>query len=210
MTKSLRFLLGVTALCVAAPATAQTSVPTPAPSLQTGDSLILAVWRKPELSGGFRVGANGAIHHPLYQEVEVAGVPLEAAQQRLKIFLQRFEANPQFVVQPFFRVVVGGAVANPSLYYFGPEITIPEAITLAGGATEDAGRVKKVRLIRDGQLFQLSLDDRDANSLRIPVRSGDQIIVEGRRRNPLDYAQPVISVLSTIGSFITMWAVLTK
>ena len=42
-------------------------------TLKPGDMVRVTVWRKPELSGDFRVLADGSIAHPLYQAINVTG-----------------------------------------------------------------------------------------------------------------------------------------
>ncbi|HEY9450735.1 MAG TPA: polysaccharide biosynthesis/export family protein, partial [Gemmatimonadaceae bacterium] len=76
--------------------------------LQPGDMVKVTVWRNTEMSGDFVVGVNGALRHPLYQEVPIAGIPLHQVEERLTKFLTKYEQNPQLVVEPLFKVTVGG------------------------------------------------------------------------------------------------------
>lgn len=149
------------------------------PVLNPGDAIRITVWRKPELSGEFEVTADGSIRHPLYRDVRVAGVPLPTAEERVRVFLKRLEANPDFVVEPLFRVAVGGEVRQPNLYTFTPEVTIAQAVARAGGGTEH-GRLNRVRLLRDERELVIDLTRPDVAGARLPVRSGDQIIVPRR------------------------------
>src|SRR5690606_29389866 len=102
-----------------------------------GDMVKVTVWRNAEMSGDFMVGVNGALRHPLYQEVPIAGVPLHEVEQRLAKFLTKYEQNPQIVVEPLFQVTVGGQVRTPNLYPLPRTTTISQAVALAGGATPD-------------------------------------------------------------------------
>src|SRR5690349_15091686 len=91
-------LLALAALGGSAPLRAQT---TQAPGSQTmlspGDSVRIAVWRKPEMSGDFVIAPNGTITHPLFRDIKVAGMPLAAAEANVRQYLSQFEQNPQFV-----------------------------------------------------------------------------------------------------------------
>jgi polysaccharide export outer membrane protein len=180
-----------------------TSVGSPAGGLNPGDQIRIIVWRKPEFSGDFPVAANGTITHPLYKEVQVTGVPLSVVEDRLRAFLTRFETNPQFVIQPLVRIIVGGEVRTPNVYSVPPETTIAQAIALAGGPT-DRGELRKVDVIRDKQgiKFDVSKPESDAGILQI--RSGDQVIV-GRKRTPaLQVIGPISSTIAAIAAITTI------
>jgi protein involved in polysaccharide export with SLBB domain len=72
------------------------------------------------LSGDFTVAANGTINHPLYREVQVTGIPMSAVEDRLRTFLARYATNPQFVVLPLVKIIVGGEVRNPNVFSVPP------------------------------------------------------------------------------------------
>jgi protein involved in polysaccharide export with SLBB domain len=175
------------------PASAQTTVP----ELRPGDAVEIVVWRQPELSGEFAIAADSSILHPLYRQVKVVGVPFYEAEARVRTFLQRFEADPQFVMKPLLRVAVGGEVRQPSLYTFAPEVTLSQAVALAGGPTE-RGRLDRVRLVRDGRITVIDLTNPDEARARGSVRSGDQLLLERQTRVFRDYVVPIASVTGTL------------
>jgi len=149
--------------------------------LHPGDSVKVAVWRNPELSGGFLVAEDGTLRHPLYQAVHVAGIPIDSVSTRLGAFLAQFTTNPQFVIEPEFHVVVRGEVRTPALYTLPLEATLGGAIAAAGGPTENA-QLREVTLVRDRHSYRLDLSDPAAPWTASPIRSGDQIII-GRKSN---------------------------
>lgn len=149
--------------------------------LHPGDSVKVAVWRNAELSGGFLVSDDGTLQHPLYQSIHVANVPLDSVTSRVGAFLTQYTTNPQFVVQPNFRIVVRGEVRNPALYTVPLEMTLGGAIAAAGGPTPDA-QLRKVTLVRDQHSYLLDLSDPAAPWTATPIRSGDQLII-GRKSN---------------------------
>ncbi len=172
--------------------------------LAPGDSVRIVVWRKPEFSGDFVVAPNGTITHPLFRAVQVAGVPFATAEANLRRYLARFEENPEFVIEPLIRVAISGEVERPLVYALRPETTVAEAVARAGGATETGARnrVRVLRLQPSGEQEQLiiNLTDPEAGFGRVPIRSGDQIIVDRRKSFMRDILLPTLGVIGSIAS----------
>jgi polysaccharide biosynthesis/export protein VpsN len=200
MTFKSRLGLAIVALLSAATAGAQTPE---SQGVAPGDQIRITVWRKPEMSCDCTVGGNGSIVHPLYREVQVVGVPLATVEERLRTFLSRYEQNPQFVIQPLVRIVVGGEVRTPNIYSVPPETTISQAIALAGGPT-DRGNLREVKVIRDRNeiKFDISRPDSDAGVLQI--RSGDQILVARRGRGAIEFIAPITSSIAAIAAIASI------
>ena len=200
------FSLTLLALVVlSVPASAQeSSASSEQAVLAPGDSVRIVVWRKPEFSGDFVVAPNGTITHPLFRSVQVAGVPFATAEANLRRFLARFEENPEFVIEPLIRVAISGEVERPLVYALRPETTVAEAVARAGGATElgARNRVRVLRLEPSGQQEQLiiNLTDPQAGYGRIPIRSGDQIIVDRRKSFMRDILLPTLGVIGSVAS----------
>lgn len=163
------------------------------PVLRPGDSLRVAVWRKPELSGSFAVRSDGSIGDPFYSDVKVAGLSLADAEERVRRHVGRFESEPRVLLEPRFRVAVGGEVRQPGLYTFGPETTVLQALMLAGGATE-RGQLERVVLVRDGRELRLDLTRSDAPLATQPVRSGDQLVVTRRKSFFREFIVPTATI----------------
>ena len=203
----------VIALCMAVDlltlplgALAQTSAGARVPragALNPGDVVRITVWRKPELSGEFVITADGTVSHPLYRDVRVTGLPLDAVDARIREFLGKLEANPQFVIAPLLRVAVGGEVRLPNLYTLGPETSLAQAVAMAGGPT-DRGRRDRVRLIRQDREMVVDLRRADALGAGMVVNSGDQIVVERRRELYRDVLSPVVSVMGATAAIVSM------
>jgi protein involved in polysaccharide export with SLBB domain len=187
------------------PVSAQESrAPTDQAVLSPGDSVRIVVWRRPEFSGDFVVAPNGSITHPLYRAVQVGGVPLATAEANLRRYLTRFEENPEFVMEPLIRVAVSGEVTRPQVFALRPETTIAEAVARAGG-TNDTGvrdRVRVLRLEPSGQQQEIivNLSDPSGATGRIPVRSGDQIVVDRRRNFMREVLVPTLGVIGSLAS----------
>jgi polysaccharide export outer membrane protein len=184
---------------------------TPAPSstadpvsLAPGDSVRVVVWRKPEMSGDFIVGPDGTITHPLYRAVRVGGIPFSTAEANVRVFLARFEQDPQFVLEPLVRVAVSGEVGRPQVFAVRPETSIAEAVAQAGGPNQ-FGKRDKVRVLRrdvngrEREIF-VNLLDAEGTGARIRVHSGDQIVVDRRRSFFRDIFIPALSIVGSAAS----------
>lgn len=196
-------LLGI-ALFATAGAKAQTA--TGSEGLNPGDQIRIVVWRNAELSGDFSIAANGTITHPLYREVQVTGLPLSEVEDRLRTFLTRYTTNPQFVILPLVKVVVGGEVRTPNVFSVPPGTTIAQAVVMAGGPT-DRGAVNHLRLLRAGQEIIVDLSRPDAQAASVQVRSGDQILIPRTSSLFRDYVGPMASL---IGAVTTIVGILTR
>jgi polysaccharide export outer membrane protein len=189
----------------AQPATAQQPRAQGVQSVLTpGDSVRIVVWRKPELSGDFEIAPDGSISHPLFRAVKVTGVPFQTAESNLRTFLSRYEENPQFVMEPLIRLAISGEVTRPLVYAARPETTVGEAVARAGGTTQFAAR-SRVRIIRiepngaQQQLF-VNLADPSRSEGMMPVRSGDQIVVDRKKSFLRDILLPTIGIIGSIAS----------
>jgi protein involved in polysaccharide export with SLBB domain len=171
--------------------------------LSPGDLIRIVVWRKPEFSGDFVVGADGTIIHPLYREVAVAGVPLGLVEERVRIFLTRYETNPAFVISPLLRVFVGGEVRQPSIYSLPPGTTIAQAVALAGGPTE-RGRLDEVLIVRRQDRQVVDLTRPDSRVVSMETRSGDQVFVGRRLSFFNDVLAPASSVFGAVATVVSI------
>lgn len=171
--------------------------------LNPGDKILIAVWRMPELSGEFPIAADGSIMHPLYHAVKVTGVPLAVVEDRVRGLLVRLETNPQFVVQPLFRVAVGGEVNQPNLYNLAPETTVAQAVAQAGGVTVQ-GQLDRVRLLRGGSVLSIDLTRPGTGVSQMSIRSGDQIVVERKRSVFREIIVPLGSVVAGVAGVASL------
>jgi len=162
----------------------------------------ITVWRSPEMSGEFRIAADGALIHPLYRSVRVAGVALPEVETRLRTFIEQYQTQPQFVAEPLLRVAIGGEIEKPNLYFLRPDVTVTEAVALAGGPTV-RGRRDRVRVLADGRVRLIRLDGSDPAG-HAPIRSGDQLIVERRGSLFREIVAPVIGVAGAVAAIVNV------
>jgi polysaccharide export outer membrane protein len=197
-------LLSVPAAAQEAPARPDARTRAEQSVLTPGDSVRIVVWRKPEFSGDFVVAPDGSVTHPLFRGVQVAGIPFATAEANLRRFLSGFEENPQFVMEPLIRVAVSGEVTRPAVFALRPETTIGEAVARAGGVnpTGAPNRVRVLRFEPNGhqQQFKVNLSDPNSSGGTLPVRSGDQIVVDRRKSFFRDILLPTIGIIGSIAS----------
>ena len=192
--------LGAVTLVPLTGAGAQT--PRQATTLRPGDAVRITVWRDSGLSGEFPINTDGTVMHPVYRTLRIGGVPLPELDTRFRTFLQRYQTEPQFVAQPLLRVTIGGDVQRPALYFLAPDVTITQAVAIAGGATQ-RGRSDRVRLLSDGRLQYVRIDGNDPMA-SLPVRSGDQLVIERSGNVFRDVIAPLIGVAGSIASIIVL------
>jgi polysaccharide export outer membrane protein len=189
------------ALGFAAGAVAQNApVTRPPAALQPGDEVRIRVWRDSEMSGDFGIAPDGTLQHPIWRTLRVTGFPLGDLETRVRTFLHRYQSEPQFVAQPLVRVTLGGEIERPALYFLPPDVTIGQAVALAGGANE-RGRHDRVRLLNGGQLHEIMLTGHDPQA-NMPIRSGDQLIIEKRHSAFRDFVLPVVAIAGSIASIV--------
>lgn len=172
--------------------------------LTPGDLVRITVWQNPDLSGEFIVTPEGSLSHPLYQTIQVVGVPLPVAKVRLHDFLaETFTKDPLLTVEPLFRVSVGGEVRSPNLYTVPRGTTVAQAVALAGGVTE-RGKASKVRLLRRGSSSMVDLTRVGADSAAGQLASGDQVIVSRSHSFVRDFLAPFASLTSVVLSIVVV------
>jgi polysaccharide biosynthesis/export protein len=147
-------------------------------TLDAGDKLRIVVFGQDQLSNNYIVDAEGQISMPLIGTVTARGLTTAqlsgAIAGRLK---QSYIRDPSVAVEietyrPFF---VLGEVTFPGQYPFVPNMTVQNAIAIAGGFTPRAAK-DKVTVTRKIQGAPM----RFALPLGYPLRPGDTIEVSER------------------------------
>jgi polysaccharide export outer membrane protein len=114
-------------------------------ALGPGDLVEIRVFQEPDLTGMWRISAEGDIDYPLCGKVNLGGKPTGDASTTLATCLARgFVRNPQVTVliKEFNskKVYVFGEVQKPGTFSFEDHMNIIQAITLAGGFNKVAAR----------------------------------------------------------------------
>jgi protein involved in polysaccharide export with SLBB domain len=161
------------------PAAAQHPAP---PSVQNylepGDVIRLRIWREENMSGEFRVDADGGVVFPRLGAWPVGGKDAVVLKAELIEAYARYLRTPSIEVTFLRRINVGGAVQKPGVYHVDPTMTVRDVLLEAGGPTP-LGRTDRVELIRDGNVIHARLRQ-DLPIVESPVRSGDQLYVPER------------------------------
>jgi polysaccharide biosynthesis/export protein len=169
------------------------------PAFRAGDAVRVTVWQYPDLSGTFDVADDGTVVHPIFQSIQLLSMTRAQAEAAFRAILQRYEVDPQFVVEPLYRIAITGEVRSPNVYTLTAQATVLQAIAEAGGPTPQA-RVDRVRLGRAGTEIHVDLSDPSGMQQQTRLRSGDQIIVDSRRSFWSHTAQPLLTALGSIAS----------
>jgi polysaccharide export outer membrane protein len=147
-------------------------------TLDSGDKLRVVVFGQDALSNNYTVDPQGYVTLPLVGGVEARGLTTAqlggAIAGRLK---SGYVRDPSVAVEvetyrPFF---VLGEVAYPGQYPFVPNMTVENAIAIAGGFTPRASK-DKVTISRKTP----GLPGRFTLPLRAPIRPGDTVQVSER------------------------------
>lgn len=116
--------------------------PAEAYRLGEGDQVTIQVWDRPDLSGQQTVGPDGAITIPVAGTISVSGLTREESAKTVKTALSKFYDSLSVTVRVdqylANRVVVLGRVKTPGVQRFENIPTLLEAISRAGGLSEES------------------------------------------------------------------------
>lgn len=120
-----------------------------------GDRLSITVFRRPDLSGEFRVLPGGAVSLPFIGTMPVAGKSIDeirqALAQRLREEASLLDPRVAVEIAEFQPILVAGDVRRPGQVPFAPGTTVGHAVASAGGIRrfnleEIGARIEIVRL----------------------------------------------------------------
>ena len=114
-------------------------------ALSPGDVFAVEVFGEKDLSGKFRVSAKGTIDYPFAGSLKVAGMtPPEVAGMLRKKLANGYlkDPNVSVFVESYMskKISVFGQVSKPGTFNYMNNMSIIEAITLAGGFTPIASK----------------------------------------------------------------------
>jgi polysaccharide export outer membrane protein len=119
-----------------------------------GDLLSIDVWKEKELSKQVSVRLDGKISLPLVNDVQAAGLTSTELRSQLtekyKDFVDVPEVSVTVLESRSKRIYLLGKVAKPGEYPMQKNMTVVQAISLAGGLAEwaDSSDVKLIRKIK--------------------------------------------------------------
>lgn len=153
--------------------------------LSAGDVFEVRVFGEKELSGTYRIAADGSISFPLLGRVVVSEKTPPEVGDLLSVLLKRYirEPNVSIFVQTYNskKIFVFGHVQKPGTFVYEDMMTIVQAITLAGGfdALANQDDVVVTRVI-EGQEQRINLDVKAMGEGRVSnfrLEPGDIVFV---------------------------------
>lgn len=155
--------------------------------LGSDDLLIIKVYREEELDRRIRVSSDGNISFPLLGKVKAEGLTVSELEDKLTEGLRKYLKKPQVTVSidEYSTITVTGQVEKPDAYELRGELTVLEAIGLAGGFTKIAARndVKVIR-IENGErktirvkIADISKKGDKAKDKDVSLKRGDVVFV---------------------------------
>jgi protein involved in polysaccharide export with SLBB domain len=165
------------------------AVPAPEDRVGVDDVFEVRVFGEQELSGIYRISAEGTIDFPLAGRLKVAGMRCEEIQETIVSKLKGgYLKDPQVSVMiktwNSRKVTVLGQVQKPGSVDYFPNMTLVDAIALAGGFTPIAEK-NAVNLRREvsgkveTMVYRLA-DISEGRSPNVIILPGDVVVVEER------------------------------
>ena len=162
---------------------------------RSGDTIDVAVYNSPELSGSFRINNDGYIRMPLVGKIQAAGKTEDELNELIRTSVDTFIKNPNITVIPKFSVSVLGSVTKPGTFTLTGSERVIEVIAMAGGFSGDASG--KITLYRgEKKKMEFKSDSLYSDSALGFLQPGDVLMVNKKRFNRSDYSV----ILSTMYS----------
>lgn len=141
--------------------------------LGAGDEISITVYEEDDLSMDLKIDESGTFDYPYLGQIMAKGKSTTALKKEITDgLLQDILINPSVNVSivTYRDFYIDGEVNRPGSYPYQPGLTIKQAITLAGGATEWASS-SKFEILREGR------DEPQSADKNTPVRPGDTVTV---------------------------------
>jgi polysaccharide export outer membrane protein len=173
---------------------------------------------KDPLLTGFLIHENGAIELPYVGNVEIVGLTLLEAKQKLKEVAGQYLESPTVNIRLLsFHFTVLGEVGRQGRYTtYNPKTTVLEAIGMAGGLNDFAER-SKIKIIRseydNTKIFYVNvLDDQLASSEFYYLQPNDVIAVSALKTKDFrhNHAPNLALAFSAISAISLIFLNLTR
>jgi len=155
--------------------------------LGPGDILEISVWNDEALFREVRIRPDGKISFPLIGDVMAHGRTVSEVKAELEELMNEFVPGVPITVilrsLGYPRIYIVGKVAQPGPFMMETELTVIQALAMAGGLTTFASKSNILILRRDGQQqktleFNYSDMERGRNlDQNIVLMPGDTVIV---------------------------------
>lgn len=146
--------------------------------LGAGDALRVIIYGQEELSGEFTIDPTGRISLPLIKDIEAAGLTSRQLEDKITTELQpKYLNDPRVSVEvlAYRDVYVLGEVRTPGKYAYVPNMTVLQAIAIAGGHTYRANEsTAQVTRLQGDALRTFNIRTSDM------VAPGDTVVIKRR------------------------------
>jgi polysaccharide biosynthesis/export protein len=157
-------------------------------TVKPGDTLLVSVWKEPDLQGPVLVRPDGAFSFPLAGQMDARNKTVAELQQELTNKLKKFISDPVVTVSiqeiKGNKVYVIGQVQKPGDFVVNPRVDVMQALSMAGGTTPFAalGDIMILRRTENGQQQALPFKYTDVVRGRnleqnIMLQAGDVVVV---------------------------------
>ena len=146
--------------------------------LGSGDALRIIVYGQDELSGQFTIDPSGIISMPLIKDIQASGLTVRDLEQKITDQLQpKYLTDPKVSVEviEYRSVYILGEVRSPGKYAYVPNMTVLQAIAVAGGHTYRANEnnAEITRLEKDVLKTYMA-------PINYMIQPGDTVIIKRR------------------------------
>jgi len=150
------------------------------------DTIVVSVWKEGALSGNLMVRPDGMISMPLLGDVQASGFTCLQLADQIQNKLKKFVQDPQVsVVLTQIRsktIYILGEIGKKGPIEMTPDMTLLQAIAIAGGLS-DFANVKKIYILRNegGTHQKIHVHYKQAlkgdSSVNLLLKPGDTIVV---------------------------------
>jgi polysaccharide export outer membrane protein len=154
-------------------------------TISTNDILDITVYGEPDLTVAVRVSPEGRIIYPLLGTIQAAGLTTGKLEKTITDLLSKdYMVNPQvsIFVKEYAKISILGEVKNPGSYQMTENLTLTQAVAIAGGFTPKAktNSIKIIRAMGDKKDTIVIDIDRIINKevQDIEIKGNDTIMVE--------------------------------
>ena len=157
-------------------------------TVKPGDTLLVSVWKEPDLQGPVLVRPDGQFSFPLAGQMDARNKTVTELQTELTAKLKKFISDPVVTVSiqeiKGNKVYVIGQVQKPGDFVVNPRVDVMQALSMAGGTTPFAALGDIMILRRNDQGQQQALPFKYTDVVRgrnldqnIMLQAGDVVVV---------------------------------
>jgi polysaccharide export outer membrane protein len=156
-------------------------------TVKPGDTLVVSVWKEPDLQGPVLVRPDGMFSFPLAGQLDARNKTVSELQQELTTKLKKYISDPVVTVSiqeiKGNKVYVIGQVQKPGDFVVNPRVDVMQALSMAGGTTPFAA-LGDIMILRRTDTGQQALPFKYTEVVRgrnlqqnIILQAGDVVVV---------------------------------